>query len=238
MKKIIERTKISELGGAEKTILIEMQQEQILLLKEKTKRLEKRLKEIEGKLSKNSRNSNKPPSSDTKKIKKTTSSKKKSDKSPGGQPGHKGNNLAMSKTPDEIIKLEISECKHCGNNLQQVKSNINRRQEFEIPKPTIWVTEYQSESKDCKCCGYTTTACFPKHITHTTQYGVRAKSLMVYMNQYQFLPYDRASQFFKAIYNHKISPGTVVNAVGALANRLNKLDVQIKTLLISIHSAV
>jgi len=56
---------------------------------------------------------------------------------------------------------------------------------------------------------------------------------MVYMNQYQFLPYDRANQFFKAIYNHKISPGTVVNAVGALANRLNKLDVQIKTLLIN-----
>jgi len=54
---------------------------------------------------------------------------------------------------------------------------------------------------------------------------------MVYMNQYQFLPFDRASQFFEAIYGHKVSPGTIVNAVDALACRLGKLEEQIKEVL-------
>ena len=73
------------------------------------------------------------------------------------------------------------------------KSKIEIRQEFEIPESKMGATEYQAESKACRC-GYVTSACFPESITHQTQYGIRAKSLMVYMNQHQFLPYDRASQ--------------------------------------------
>ena len=53
-----------------------MQQEQVLLLKEKIKRLEVKLQHVDGKLSKNSRNSSKPPSCDTNKPPKTTRSKK------------------------------------------------------------------------------------------------------------------------------------------------------------------
>lgn len=230
MTKNIKQNKPVELSHAEKNILIDMLQEQILLLKEENKSIKQKIKKLEGNASKNSGNSNKPPSSDTKKPKKTTSSRKKSGKKPGGQRGHKGNHLAMNKKPDEIILLEVDECKHCGKNLKQAKCNIEHRQEFEIPKPKMWVTEYQAESKDCNC-GYTTTACFPKQITHPTQYGVRAKALMVYMNQYQLLPYERVSQFFQTIYNHKVSPATVVNAGNKLSSRLDKLDTQIKNML-------
>jgi len=220
---------IDNLSSAEKSTVIMMLQEQNLLQKEKIKRLEARLKDLEGKAKKNSRNSSKPPSSDINK-KKTTSSKKKSNKSKGGQPGHVGKNLEMVKEPDEIIRLPVSECGNCGKDLKNAKPTINFRQEFEIPEPKMLVTEYQSESKSCNC-GYTTSACFPEGITHITQYGPRAKSLMVYMNQYQFIPYDRASQFFETVYGQKISPGTIVNAVEALAINLNNLDEQIKNML-------
>ena len=54
---------------------------------------------------------------------------------------------------------------------------------------------------------------------------------MAYMNQYQYIPYDRASQFFETIYGHRVSPGTIVNAVDTLANRLTGLDTQIKEFL-------
>lgn len=231
MKKTIKKAEIRELCSSEKTVIIEMLQEQINLQKEEINRLKAKLKNLEGQISKNSKNSSKPPSSDINKPQKTTSSKKKSGKKPGGQPGHKGANLAMRKNPEHIIILAVNECNNCSNNLKNTKSSIERRQEFEIPKPKIIVTEYQSESKECKCCGYTTTACFPDGITHIAQYGVRAKSLMAYMNQYQFLPYDRESQFFEAVYGQKISPGTIVNAVNSLANRLTKLDEQIKDML-------
>jgi transposase len=231
MRKPLKKPTVSELGHAEKTIFIEMLQEQILLLKERNQRLEKRLKELEGRIKKNSSNSSKPPSSDIEKPNKTKSTKQKSDKKPGGQPGRKGSNLRMHENPDEVIRFEISKCNNCGNNLKHAKTQVESRQEFEIPEPSMRVTEYQAESRDCKCCGYTTTACFPENITHQTQYGPRARSLMVYMNQHQFIPYHRASQFFEAVYGHKISPGTIVNAVGSLANRLTKLNFEIKDFL-------
>ena len=228
--KLQNKTRPFELGEAEKNVLIDMLQEQILLLKEKNKRLEKRLGALEGRVNKNSSNSSKPPSSDMNKPKKTTSSKNKSGKKPGGQPGHKGKTLKNSRAPDQIVRLSVTNCEECGNNLKNKKISMKSRQEFEIPEPKIFITEYQSESRDCSC-GYTTTACFPKHITHASQYGIRAKSLMVYMNQHQFIPYDRASQFFETVYGQKISPATIVNAVNTLGNRLCKLDSQIKKLL-------
>ena len=65
----------------------------------------------------------------------------------------------------------------------------------------MYVTEYQSEHKQCNQCGYTTAACFPETLTHKTQYGPRAKSLMVYRNQY-----------------HRIPPGTFAIFLGAFCS--------------------
>jgi transposase len=54
---------------------------------------------------------------------------------------------------------------------------------------------------------------------------------MVYLNQYQLIPYKRSSEFFEVIYNHKISAGTVVNAVIRISSRLSQVESQIKELL-------
>src|SRR5690606_28121604 len=53
------------------------------------------------------------------------------------------------------------------------------------------------------------------------------------MNQYQFIPFERASEFFTAVYGHKISPATISNAVNYLANRLGGLEKDIKDFLIA-----
>ena len=95
----------------------------------------------------------------------------------------------------------------------------------------MYVTEYQSEHKQCNQCGYTTAACFPETLTHKTQYGPRAKSLMVYRNQYQRIPFKRSSEFFDTVYNHTVSPGTIVNAVSLLSSRFNQVNDEIKVLL-------
>ena len=231
----------SNLNAADKITLFYLQQEQINLLKEKNKRLEIRLKALESKLAKNSSNSNKPPSSDKhnlgKKPKKTTSSRKKSERKPGGQPGHKGHTLEMSSKPDEIITLPVDNCISCHRRLKNRAAELEKRQVFEIPEPKIWVSEYQAEVKYCRHCDCMTAACFPEDVTHATQYGSRAKSLMVYMAQYQLLPYKRASEFFKTIYNHSVSEGTIVNAVNVLSNRLEDVEEEIKELLIKSNIA-
>jgi len=183
---------VAHLDHTDKIKLIYFLQEKNLLLEEKYYRLEARFKGLEARLAKNSSNSSKPPSSDgnnpgNKKgnPKKTTSSRKKSGKKPGGQEGHKGSHLKMSSSPDKTIRLEVDNCSHCNNTLKNIRPQIEKRQEFEIPEPTMYVTEYQSEHKHCKKCGYTTAACFPENLTHKTQYGLRSKSLMIYMNQYR-----------------------------------------------------
>ena len=225
------------LNDADKNFIINLLQEENLLLKEKIQRLEKRLKDVEAKSKKDSSNSSKPPSSDMNKRKKsksnckTTSLKKKSDKKPGGQPGHKDVTLSMCRKPDEVIRYEVHTCAHCRNNLRNKRATVDVRQEYEIPKPSMFVTEHQVESIYCDCCHYTTTAMFPEHLTHKTQYGPIAKSLMVYLTQHQYLPYDRASQLFEAVYQHKISPGTLVNTVNYLGHRLADLDGEIKEFL-------
>ncbi len=239
MAKRDNKTDVSHLHPEEKTVLIHLLQEQANLLKEKYKRLEIRFKALEERLAKNSSNSSKPPSSDANNPgkkknnpKKTASLRKKTGKKPGGQPGHKGRYLEMSLKPDEIISLPVVACGHCHNNLTHAKSTLDTRQAFEIPEPKLWVIAYQAEEKYCKECGYTTSACFPDRITHKTQYGPRVKSLLVYMNQYQLLPFERASEFFETVYGHPISPGTIVNAVNTLSVRLEAVESQIKERLI------
>ena len=170
-------------------------------------------------------------------AKKTTSSRKKSGRKPGGQPGHKGYTLEMKAKPDEVITLPVDNCVNCHRNLKNMPAELEKRQVFEIPEPRIWVSEYQAQVKYCEDCDCTTVACFPEHVTHTTQYGPRAKSLMVYMTEYQLLPYKRASEFFKTIYNHGVSVGTIVNAVNALSNRLDYVEGEIKELLIKANLA-
>ncbi len=206
----------------------------INLLEEKYTRIYKRLSELESRQKKNSSNSSKPPSSDLggkKSGKKTSSLRKQSGRKPGGQLGHKGNHLEMSSEPDEVLRLGVECCGHCNKSLSRVKASIEIRQEFEIPEPKLWIRQYESESKYCKGCGYTTTGCFPSPITHKTQYGPRAKSLLVYLNQYQLLPYSRSSEFFKVVYGRKVSQGTIANAVNTLSNKFIKVEADIKALL-------
>ncbi|MCW5214771.1 hypothetical protein VU13_05685, partial [Desulfobulbus sp. US5] len=73
-------------------------------VKELAAQLEKQagvLKDLQARLSKNSRNSGKPPSSDGYgKQNKTESLRKSGQKSNGGQPGHEGRTLKRSENPD------------------------------------------------------------------------------------------------------------------------------------------
>jgi transposase-like protein len=231
MKKKKNNQNVSELCSSEKTIVIQMLQEQNNLLKEKINRIEAKLKVLEGQRAKNSRNSHKPPSSDNNKPKKTQSLRKKSGKKPGGQVGHKGHTLEISATPDTIITLPVDNCEQCGGGLKSVPGIIECRQEFEIPEPKMCITEYQSVKKTCNRCCCITKSEFPDHITQPTQYGFMAKSLMVYLNQYQLIPFDRVRQFFKAVYGQNVSVGTVMNAVNLLYDRLDKIEGEIKSAL-------
>jgi len=81
--------------------------------------LRAQIAELERRLALNSRNSSKPPSSDgLKKPPRVRSLRRSSGRKSGGQPGHSGETLRQSETPDVTIDHYPKECETCGTTLQ------------------------------------------------------------------------------------------------------------------------
>ncbi|MCP4551154.1 MAG: IS66 family transposase [Bacteroidetes bacterium] len=185
--------------------------------------LTNRIEKLESQLAKDSHNSSKPPSSDglKKKKRRTKSQRKKSGKKSGGQKGHKGKNLEMTDSPDETEKLSLNSCACCGKSLKNIDAkDIDKRQKFEIPKISVYVTEYQAEVKDCPHCGTECKATFPEGITHKTQYGNYLRSIAIYLRNYELIPLERSSEIFEDIFSIPLSEGTIVNATKKCAEAL------------------
>ena len=82
------------------------------------RQLEARIKELEQRLNKNSSNSSKPPSSDgLSKPPRTSSLRENGKNKSGGQPGHKGETLKQTETPDIIKKHVLTTCPNCQHSL-------------------------------------------------------------------------------------------------------------------------
>lgn len=205
-----------------------------IIIEQSTKitELEAKIKSLEDKQSKNSRNSSKPPSTDSKK--KIRSLRGKSDKPVGGQKGHKGRTLRIVKNPDQVIIHPVNECKSCGRSLRDTPiANHECRQVFDIPPIKVIVTEHRAEIKVCPHCTSLNKAAFPEGVQHATQYGSRLKAFAVYFNQYQLIPFDRLGEIFADLYNHHLSLGSLVNINKELYNTLAPVEGYIKHKLIA-----
>ena len=101
----------------EKDRIIEELREENRILKELVAALTKRVMELEARLNKNSKNSNKPPSSDGLRKGAPKNSREPSGKPNGGQKGHEGNTRKISPSPDTVIELKpVREC-DCGGEI-------------------------------------------------------------------------------------------------------------------------
>jgi len=199
---------------------------QVKALKGQVKELKAEVKDLKAQLNKNSHNSNKPPSSDE--FTKPKSQRKKSGKKTGGQKGHPGHTLEMSDNPDEIIVHRDKNCHGCGRVLdEQTPVKKERRQTFDIPVPRVEVTEHISETLPCPDCGLENKAAFPKEVTQPTQYGKRILAQITYLNQYQFIPYNRIVEYFEDIYLTKISEGTIGRAIETVYEALSSAEEEI-----------
>src|SRR5579859_1562261 len=79
-----------------------------------------RVHDLEARLSKNSHNSSKPPSSDglKRQLPRTRSLRRKSGKKPGGQLGHPGETLHLVAAPDTIVEHRPTICSACQTPLE------------------------------------------------------------------------------------------------------------------------
>jgi transposase len=198
---------IAHLSVSEKDALLLAQWEEI-------QRLRARLKELEGQLKKDSRTSDKAPSSDGPKApKRTRSQRKKSGRKVGGQPGHEYQGLAPVEQPDQIVLSEPSQCQSCGEDLTAVApGGYDRRQVFDLPPLQLQVTEHRSVCKGCPVCGQLSWGAYPEGVNARVQYGPRVQALSVYLSDYQLLPYQRQRELFGDLFGHELSVGTLQQA--------------------------
>jgi transposase len=195
--------------------------------------LESRLEAVEGRLSKNSKNSSKPPSGDGFE-KRTKSLRGKSDKQNGGQPGHPGHTLEWSDEVDEMIEHRLEQCAGCGESLATVPAEqVYARQVHDLPPIELRVMEHRVEVKCCACCGLKNESQFPEFVSNVVQYGPRLKGVMVYLMEGQLLPAERTVDLLREVMGVEVSEGTLFNTRSQCFQELAPITEEIQTALLA-----
>jgi transposase len=203
-----------QLEQQDKDTLIDL----VLLLQGQLDELSQRVQQLEDQVSKQSRNSSKPPSSDGLRKPKTRSLRRGEGRQPGGQEGHPGHTLAMSEQPDHVVCHDLAHCPHCAHDLSGVAASAYvRRQVYDVPPVQIEVTEHQAAIKCCPQCQREVQAAFPNGIRQPVQYGERLKAQASYLNSYHFIPIARTCELLADFYGHAPAWAFVIEANEAVA---------------------
>ena len=189
--------------------------------------------DLERQVNQNSQNSSQPPSlppsRDGCRKPAPKSLRGKTDKPSGGQPGTR---LEMREDPDHIMVHRPTQCDGCGQELDSGSVvDAARRQVYDLVA-RIEVTEHQAVTVACPHCQATTAAPFPATIPAPVQYGPALKSFLSYGSVYQLLPVARLMELLADLTGHRISEGTLFNALEIMNDRLEPFEQDIKTVLL------
>jgi transposase len=191
----------------------------INMLIDRVEAQDQRIKKLEEQVSKNSRNSSKPPSTDSPFKNKDNSKKSTKIDAKKKRPGR---TLSQVSEPDEIMQCKVDCCEHCHRNLSDIDSKeIDKRQVTDLPQIKAITTEYQGEVKECPYCHKITRATFPDGVTHKAQYGSGVQAVAVYLRNYQLIPLERTIELFRDLLGINLSEGTIVNMTTRCADQLS-----------------
>ena len=201
-------------------------------------KLESRLRDLEARLGKNSKNSSKPPSSDPP-FKHLTPPSLKADgdqKQSGGQPGHVGQGLKKVAAPDRVERHIPDSCVDCGHCLAEVSPTPSGCwQVFDLPvQRKIEVTEHRRFSRCCPHCRKESKGALPAWLSETTpcQWGPGCRTLGVYLMEQQHLPFERTQSLFNDLFGVAPSEGTLFHWLKDAHKRLEPIEAAIAAELI------
>ena len=208
---------------------VERLRAQVSELRGRNFQLQRRNAELEALATKDSHNSSRPPSSDPPRAKRTRSLRRPSGRPPGGQRGHRGETLRLAPRPDRIVEHRPQECRCCHAPLpaSQVVRHL-RQQVVEVVPARLRVTEHRLAVVRCEACGRTMPGEFVHSVRSGVQYGPGVKARVLYLQQYQLLPYGRTSEAMRDLFGCRVSAGTVANIVRECAAGLVETELQIK----------
>lgn len=224
-------------GYEELEALVASQTALIAELRALVARQEEEIAELRSRLSSNSRNSSRPPSSDGPSKPpvdpKKRSLRRSSGRSRGGQQGHDGARLEPVSEPDEQVEHPPERCDGCGGDLvdAELLEGGESRQVFDLPQGALLrVVEHVAARRRCGC-GHVTAGAFPAGVGAPTQYGPGIRALGVYLCVFQHLPYERACQALRDLAGAAVSTGTLSEWVAQAAAGLCEFDERLRELL-------
>ena len=154
----------------------------------------------------NSKNSSKPPSTDP--NRKKSSKQGQSSRKPGGQKGRNGATLQPVDDPDEVEVLTIDRrTLPKGAPYREVGHESRQVIDIDIAR---FVTEYRAQILEDNQ-GNRFVATFPEGVNRPVQFGLNLKANAVYMSQHQLIPYDRVRDHFQDQMHIPVSAGSVFN---------------------------
>lgn len=195
------------------TAQVEQLQTEVSQLRHHNFQLQRRNAELEALISRDSHNSSRPPSTDPPWAKRTRSLRLPSGRRPGAQAGHRGQTLRLSEHPSRVVEHRPPECRGCHSPLAAAQVVSHQRQQvWEVVPARMRVTEGE----------------FAGAVRSGVQYGPGVKARVLYLQQYQLLPYQRTSEAMRDLFGCHLSPGTVSNIVRECAAGLVETELKIK----------
>jgi len=176
---------------------IESLQEQIKVLEIKV-----------AKLSKNSSNSSKPPSSDD--ITKPKSKKKKKGKGKiGGQPGHKRHErpLFSEEEVDKFHPYILTSCPDCHSEVSIMDGKPRIIQQVELIEMPLIREEHRSYPVWCPKCGKIHYMPFPPEVYKEGLFKERLTSLVAYMKNVLHASFSTIRKYIRDVLDEKVSRG-------------------------------
>jgi transposase len=199
---------LNSLSHAQKDELLLALWEQVQSLTSQLTVMQSRITELEARLSLNSKNSSKPPSTDGLAKPAPKSLRVAGLRRPGGQNGHDGNTLRQSAHIDQVISHQSGPaCPQCQGQWL-AHEIVERRQVFELPVLRAQIIEHQLVRSSCSC-GAVHEGQWPQDINAPAQYGPRVKALVTHLNQHHLVPMARTCEILHDVFGLTLSQGSL-----------------------------
>jgi transposase len=198
--------------------------------RERERRLELRLAELERRLSMDSSDSGTPGSKERIGAKEARRARQQSEREHrtgrkrGGQPGHPGKGLQRDPDPDEKKDAEQpAECRGCGAGLGGAAATGSRWAQLIDVKIIPMVTEWALPGLCYPCCGTVTFAAPPPGAHQgAVSYGPVLNAAAVLLSCYGNVPPERAAQVMGMLLGVPVSAGWVDKAAARVSGQLGK----------------
>jgi len=173
-------------------------------------------------LSKNSKNSSKKPSSDDLTKPKPRKKRKKGKRKIGGQPGHP-RNVRIPFTKDEIDETHehiLEVCPECGGQVKFVDQPPRVVQQMELVKQPVIHHEHISYPVWCEKCQCIHYKPFPENVVKEGLFKARLTATVAYMKNVCHASFSTIRKFFRDILGEKVSRGYLRKVIEKVSQSL------------------